>query len=607
MYQNVVNSLIKHPRYPYNHRLLSGVNFVKSDMIASVEFSVSYKPGVNLAVTVLTPIREEERQKYNPKDPYALFPRPQEERNALVYLHTHQGCRIEGMYLVDLLGSYRASLCVFDFAGAGQSGGEFTSFGHFEAEQIQIIVNLLTKQLGFDTIGLWGKSMGGAAAILYGGQFLQPNVKFMVVDSAFDKLKHAIVNIASTQTKAPTFAIKTFLLFVSRTVNNKAGFDIHKVRPIDHIDKINLPIRFIIGNVDQVVKKEEFESLYNKCMSPDKRIVVTPGDHAGNRLEDPYCLGVIKDLLDRFLGPRDGGSKPTSVLKNKHAVEFETINPPNMLAYNREPVIPANFDPKRLANSVHYHKIVAEKKRKDSEDHLPQAQPQQPSQHAHTYQQGQQQLNMVQYGIQPNQPTPQPSSWNYNQVAQPNEVNFDTFGRPKQIQQTGPFQGNVETEKKDSPVSVSKFGFDSLSPTEIGRQTQTMQPNQPLANSPLQLRPSLGNSPVNFIQQQQTDQGSAQYISHTRKPSNQGFNILPTNMNMNVQPNAAGYPQTNNPLRNTIQNNVPNTQPVQQYPNQAFGAANTPNPYEQKGFQQNLTKDTGNNQLVDSMAPYFAQ
>lgn len=648
MYQNVVNSLIKHPRFHYSNRMLSGINQVRNELTASVEFLVPYKPGVNLAVTVITPIQDQDRSRYNPKDPFSLFPRPQDERNALIYLHTHQGCRIEGLYLADLLTNYKASLCVFDFAGAGQSGGEYTSFGHFESEQIQNIVNLLWKQLGYDSIGLWGKSMGGSAAILYAGQFLQPPVKFLIVDSAFAKLKHAIVNIASTQTKAPAFAIKTFLLFVSRTVNSKAGFDIHKVRPIDHVDKINLPIRFIIGDVDQVVKREEFQTLYDKCLSQDKRIVVTPGDHAANRLEDPYCAGVIKEILDRFLGPKDGGNKVTGVLKNKHAVANETINPMNQLAYNREPVIPAGFDPKRLANSVHYHKIIAEKKRKDSEDpniYQQNGMAVTPQNMNHMINPGQGHLNH-QPGTFTNQPVAHPGY--------PNEAAFDTFGR-----QVNKITNSPETPNQGSPVSYSQFGFESLAPGNLTTVTQ------PEPTRPLQLRPS--NTATQSPTQHQIFSPPQAAISQDHpqpprpsspqpsRPSMQGFNLLPNILSFNPQqpstqaphqpnytsqqphpsqahtnapilqhPPAATHQQphsqhqhpppaqttttTNNnqypQSQRTVQPQTPQSlQQSYQQPQQSKQA----NPYQNPDLRGNLTTQTGNGDLMDSMAPFFAQ
>ena len=202
---------------------------------------------------MITPVSNAESEIYDPRNYRAFFPRPPGRRNCLIYLHTHRGSRSEGTYLIDFLSKFDTSVCVFDFAGAGQSQGEYTSFGWFEADQVKIMVDFLTSELGFDNIGIWGKSMGGAAAIIYLGKYFNPCVKFMVTDSSFDKLKHAIINIATSQSKAPQFAVKTFMLFIANTIKSKANFDIYKVTPIEYVDKVKVPCIFVIGDVDNVV------------------------------------------------------------------------------------------------------------------------------------------------------------------------------------------------------------------------------------------------------------------------------------------------------------------------------------------------------------------
>ena len=81
---------------------------------------------------------------------------------------------MEGLYLVDFVSNYDSSLAVVDFAGAGMSDGEYTSFGWHESDQINCIVNYLHNKLGFESIGIWGKSMGAAASILF-----TPNIEVL--------------------------------------------------------------------------------------------------------------------------------------------------------------------------------------------------------------------------------------------------------------------------------------------------------------------------------------------------------------------------------------------------------------------------------------------
>lgn len=308
-YQNLINNLIKHPRYSYNDRRLQGVNCLSNSYLGSFNFSVPWN-GLKLALTVISKISQTEGAEFSKKyatQPKEGFPRPKGDRNVMVYLHTHKGCRQEGLYLLDALDKYRASLCVFDFAGAGQSEGEYTSFGHFESDQVNTVVGFLTQQLKFESVGLWGKSMGAAATILAQGRQMNPSIKFLVIDSSFDTLKHAILNIAKEHSKAPQFAIKTFLLFVSNTVKSKAGFDIEKVRPIDAVGSIQVPTLFVTGEEDSIVSKSEFFKLFSACSSKHKKILICPGDHADNRLEDPNFEKMVTTFMGHFF-PKDKSS-----------------------------------------------------------------------------------------------------------------------------------------------------------------------------------------------------------------------------------------------------------------------------------------------------------
>ncbi len=325
-YMNLINQLIKHPRYPYSDNTLIGLTNTETGTVGCFNFDVGYQQNVNLVMSIITPLAQHEVEVYDPNNPSQFFPRPPGKRSCLLYLHTHKGTRSEGTYLVDFLSTYDTSLVLFDFAGAGDSGGEYTSFGWFETEQVRIVIEYLTNRLGFDSIGLWGKSMGASAAVMYLGKYFNPLVRFVIIDSCFDKLKHAIINIASSNSSAPEFALKTFMLFVANTVKSKAGFDIYKVNPIEYVDKIKIPTVFVIGDNDQVVKKKEFFNLHGKCGSTFKKLYVVKGEHADNRLEDDNFRHTMEEFMSHFfpLAPLNHASQGSTP---RHQPRTSTQNP----------------------------------------------------------------------------------------------------------------------------------------------------------------------------------------------------------------------------------------------------------------------------------------
>lgn len=325
-YSQLVNNLIKHPRYYYNDPKLKGFFQVDGEMFIGEEFSVQYKPGVNLAMSVMTRLTPKETDNPGSTKGASYFPRPAGCRNVLLYLHTHQGARMEGTYLTDFVVNYECSLAVIDFAGAGVSQGDYTSFGWFESDQVQSVVNFLNSRLGFESIGIWGKSMGAVAALLFQSKYQSPLVKFLVIDSAFDKLKHAVLNIAQSHSAAPAFAIKAFLLFIANSVKTKAKFDVYKVNPIDHVPQVKIPTIFVIGQQDDVVKPNEFFKLHAKCGAQYKKLFVAKGDHTANRLEDEHFRQEMVTFVGHFFPMRKRADEIIGVLINKSMVPLIRSN-----------------------------------------------------------------------------------------------------------------------------------------------------------------------------------------------------------------------------------------------------------------------------------------
>lgn len=65
-----------------------------------------------------------------------LFPGPSD---AIVYLHTHSGMRLEGIEIARGAIERGIGAVLFDFRGNGLSSGEWVSFGWHEAEDLSLV------------------------------------------------------------------------------------------------------------------------------------------------------------------------------------------------------------------------------------------------------------------------------------------------------------------------------------------------------------------------------------------------------------------------------------------------------------------------------------
>jgi len=79
------------------------------------------------------------------------------------------------------------TLFCFDFSGSGHSAGSYISLGFYERFDIETVIAYLRSTKQVSTIGLWGRSMGAATALMF--VEMDQSIAGIVVDSAFASLR----------------------------------------------------------------------------------------------------------------------------------------------------------------------------------------------------------------------------------------------------------------------------------------------------------------------------------------------------------------------------------------------------------------------------------
>lgn len=148
-------------------------------------------------------------------------------------MHGNSSCRVEAVDLVPYILGARMTMFCFDFAGCGRSEGEFISLGWHERDDVNVIVNYLREHRKVNTIGLWGRSMGAATALLHSNR--DPSIAGMVLDSAFSDLRTLVSELAKTHTKVPSFLVSTAMSLIRGSVQSRANFDIYQLKPIEKL------------------------------------------------------------------------------------------------------------------------------------------------------------------------------------------------------------------------------------------------------------------------------------------------------------------------------------------------------------------------------------
>ena len=134
----------------------------------------------------------------------------------IIYMHGNSSCRLEAFDLAQFILPANITLFCFDFAGCGKSEGEYISLGWHERDDVNVIVNYLRNQRKVNTVGLWGRSMGAATALLHADR--DPSIAGLVLDSAFADLKQLVFELAQTHTKVPSFLVSTAMALIRGSV-----------------------------------------------------------------------------------------------------------------------------------------------------------------------------------------------------------------------------------------------------------------------------------------------------------------------------------------------------------------------------------------------------
>ncbi|KAG7382574.1 hypothetical protein PHYPSEUDO_004715 [Phytophthora pseudosyringae] len=85
----------------------------------------------------------------------------------IVYLHGMSSSRKECVYLHHKVLAAGFSLFALDLSGSGRSGGDRVSFGYFEHEDLRTVVDYLYATGRAPAVGVWGRDIGSAAALLH--------------------------------------------------------------------------------------------------------------------------------------------------------------------------------------------------------------------------------------------------------------------------------------------------------------------------------------------------------------------------------------------------------------------------------------------------------
>jgi pimeloyl-ACP methyl ester carboxylesterase len=219
----------------------------------------------------------------------------------VVYLHGNSSSRLEAHDVLKVCLPRNLAVFCFDFAGSGRSEGEYVSLGVQEQKDLTVVLRHLRKSGMATSIALWGRSMGAATGIFRASR--DHCISAVVADSAFADLQVVATELVNSRLQLPGFIFDYALSTVRDEVQNRAGWDISKVRPIDDAPKARCPAYFGYATEDDFVQGHHAQELYTAWGGEERHIRSYTGTH--NERRPAWWMHEVADWLVTKLDPKD--------------------------------------------------------------------------------------------------------------------------------------------------------------------------------------------------------------------------------------------------------------------------------------------------------------
>eukprot|EP00930_Biecheleria_cincta_P034252 TRINITY_DN23683_c0_g1_i1.p1 TRINITY_DN23683_c0_g1~~TRINITY_DN23683_c0_g1_i1.p1 ORF type:complete len:596 (+),score=111.70 TRINITY_DN23683_c0_g1_i1:88-1875(+) len=235
----------------------------------------------------------------------------------VVYLHGNCSSRLEALEVMQVLLPKDIMVFAVDLAGSGHSEGEYISLGHYEQQDLRVVVQHLREVMGVKAIGLWGRSMGAATSVLRAAE--DWNLSAVVMDSPFSSLPVVAQELVNSQIAVPDFILKMALESVRKEIKARAKFDIEDLQPINRAPRARSPALFAVAKDDDFVLPHHTYDLHNAWGANIKKLVTFEGGHNGSRPR--WFLDEGVDFLESHLkAPTTTDTRSTSQLHGESFV-----------------------------------------------------------------------------------------------------------------------------------------------------------------------------------------------------------------------------------------------------------------------------------------------
>lgn len=180
------------------------------------------------------------------------------------------------------------NVLLYNQRGIGGTGGNGSSFGYYEKDDLASVIEYMTVNYPSKLIGAHGFSMGANAVALYAGtKEANDKIDFFILESAYNGIEEAI-KAQIDKMQIPLMPTELLAWMEDKYLKVTRGFGYEDVLPEEAVKESIIPMLIIHGDLDTISPIEMGVDLYNNKQKGYKDLwIIEGGQHMTGYQDQP--------------------------------------------------------------------------------------------------------------------------------------------------------------------------------------------------------------------------------------------------------------------------------------------------------------------------------
>ena len=224
-----------------------------------------------------------------------IFINNKKSKYILILCHGYRSTKERDLY-ASLKHYYNMGLSILllDQRACLNQEGKYITFGYNESKDVNLWINYIYKKYKKEVI-LGGVSLGASTILMVNNKHVVSIIADSAYSSAYEEIKYAISHYFHI---IPSL----FIGVISLYFRVFTGINLKEVSTYKNLDKINIPILFIHGSIDDFVPLKNVYDNYDYYKGEKDILVIDGAAHGmGYLIDSNKYINKINEFLNKYL------------------------------------------------------------------------------------------------------------------------------------------------------------------------------------------------------------------------------------------------------------------------------------------------------------------